>query len=78
MMDIDKAKEVIDKMYAEKRKRMFELEVLDKNILHAENRLMSMCPHENVTGKLIKWCHDCGHAELFWSFPKRGGKRHVR
>jgi len=77
-MDIDKAKEVIDKMYAEKRKRMFELEVLDKNILHAENRLMSMCPHENVTGKLIKWCHDCGHAELFWSFPKRGGKRHVR
>jgi len=78
MMDIDKAKEVIDKMYAEKRKRMFELEVLDKNILHAENRLMSMCPHENVTGKLIKWCHDCGHAELFWSFPKRGGKKNAR
>lgn len=72
------AKEYLDKLYAQRRQTEFELEILDKNIEHAHNRIMDMCPHEHVTGKIIKWCQDCGHAEMFWSFPKRGGINRVR
>ncbi|QEG04108.1 hypothetical protein [Bacillus phage BC-T25] len=77
-MELEQAKEVVNKMYAARRQKMYEIEVLDKNIIHAEERLMNMCPHEHVAGKLIKWCQDCGHAEMFWSFPKRGGTNRAR
>ncbi|MCU7667507.1 hypothetical protein [Bacillus thuringiensis] len=69
-MQFEKAKKQYRDAEHNRIKKWNELELANEETEIALQQVQSLCPHKTVTGKLIKWCLDCGHAAYFWKFNK--------